>query len=285
MTEKKKYLRRAIHDKQNPYLMVKRTTAQDKRLSYEARGMLVYILSQRDDWRVQPNELMIEGCGRDKVYRILKELMKLGYVEHEKSFDNQHKIIWGDYIVHEYPQTENPDTENQEMDLGEKPFPENPDTEKPHSNKYPKKKPVSKDNTLRFPDSHSKWQWKHIEAYALEHPTLDTLACCDNTPMVKNLPTLAVARDCVELFVDLNRNGVVPHQYIGLCETAEKDTSTAKYNIFRRMIYALPNWLKTAKVMPPPKVEVPLAEKPLNELSSYEIQLRMRQGMEWDGKS
>lgn len=136
MTEKRKLLRRAIHDKQNPYLMVKRTTAQDRKLSYEALGMLVYVLSQRDDWCIQPNELVTEGCGRDKVYRILKELMKNKYIEHEKSFDTQHKIVWGDYIVHEYPITQNPDTENQEVDLGEKPFTENPDTENTHSNKY-----------------------------------------------------------------------------------------------------------------------------------------------------
>ena len=80
MTEKKKFFRRAIHNKQNPYLMVKRDTVQNQNLSYEARGMLVYILSQPDDWRVQPSELITPLCGRDKVYRILKELIEAKYI-------------------------------------------------------------------------------------------------------------------------------------------------------------------------------------------------------------
>lgn len=140
MATRKKFIRRAIHSKENPYLMVKRTTVQDDNLSYEARGMLTYILSQPDNWRVQPAELVNKSCGRDKVYRILKELIEARYIEHEKTFNEHHRIIWGDYVVHETPYPENPDmksyTDNQEMKSGRKPLPEIPDTENPDSIKY-----------------------------------------------------------------------------------------------------------------------------------------------------
>lgn len=179
MTEKKKYIRRAVHDKQNPYLLIRRATAQDKQLSYEARGLLIYILSQREDWRVQPSELVIEGCGRDKVYRILKELIQAHYIQHEKSFDAQHKIVWGDYLVNEYPVSENPDTENQDMDLRGKPFPENPDTENTDSNKYSedKKNKVStrrREKVSKSTSDISKWGVHQLNSYFEEHTALLT---------------------------------------------------------------------------------------------------------------
>lgn len=126
MTDKKKYIRRADHSKENPYVMVRRQTLQDSNLSYEARGMLAFILSQPDHWRVEPSELINEHCGRDKVYRILKELIEAHYIEHERSQDKSGKIRWGDYVVHETPY---------------KPFPEKPYTVKPDT-----AKPDSKDS-------------------------------------------------------------------------------------------------------------------------------------------
>lgn len=60
---------------------------EDKRLSWEARGLLVYLLSKKDDWVVQIKDLINQtrGClgvrsGRDKVYKLLKELRCAGYL-------------------------------------------------------------------------------------------------------------------------------------------------------------------------------------------------------------
>lgn len=145
------------------------------------------------------------------------------------------------------------------------------------NNHQDKKEPRKR--VLSYPDTYAKWQWKHIEQYASEHITIDTLACCDDAPKVKNLPTLAVARDCVELFEDLNRNGVVPHQYMSLMKAALADGSTAKYSVFRRMIYALPNWLKSAKTMVKPAEDKP---KPAHELSSYELQKMQHEGADFE---
>lgn len=71
--------------------------------------MLAYLLSKPVDWIVQPKDLQQEGCGRDKVYRILKELEEHHYLARE--FIREKGVVKGiEYIVHEEPFPENPDT-------------------------------------------------------------------------------------------------------------------------------------------------------------------------------
>ncbi len=127
---------RAQHGKETPYFSTARSTAKDKTLSYEARGMLWYLLAQPDDWEVQVNDLKISGkAGRDKVYTILKELKAAGHLSREKIRRDDGTWEWSAYRVYEIPCPENPDTapplpENPDVVTGE-PFPENPDTVKP----------------------------------------------------------------------------------------------------------------------------------------------------------
>lgn len=78
MTSEKR-IHRAKHDTENPYYIASRDTAQDKLISYDALGMLNYILSKPDDWVVQPSDLEREKCKRGKVYSILKVLIGLLY--------------------------------------------------------------------------------------------------------------------------------------------------------------------------------------------------------------
>lgn len=132
---KKTFIRRADHGKENPYFLFLRDTAQDRELSYEARGVLGYILSKPDTWKVQPSDLITPKCGRDKVYRILKELREARYIEREQSFDAKHRIVWGDYIVYEQPCSGNPDAGKPEMEHGEYPLPGNPDAAFPYREK------------------------------------------------------------------------------------------------------------------------------------------------------
>ena len=95
---KPKWIIRASHHEQAYFLMA-RTTAQDSNLSWAARGMLVYLLSKPDDWRVNIKDLQ-QGCGRDKVYNLLDELIKARYVARSKT-----QVI--DYYVYEVPLPEN----------------------------------------------------------------------------------------------------------------------------------------------------------------------------------
>jgi len=124
-----------------PGFSMPRTTAQDGkrspgRLSFEARGILAYLLSKPDDWEIQRADLMAEGgIGRDKVNSILKELREAGYLVTEIQRDDEGKITGTVYRLYE---SANRSTEK--ASYGDAPFTENPQsgnrsTEKPADGK------------------------------------------------------------------------------------------------------------------------------------------------------
>ncbi len=72
-------VRRNRHE--DPYLIIDLTTVQDARLSWEARGLLVYLLSLPVDWVVRVSHLQRQGvAGRDALHRMFRELQGFGYV-------------------------------------------------------------------------------------------------------------------------------------------------------------------------------------------------------------
>ena len=106
----------AIHDAAHPYVVVSQKLAQDERMSFEARGVGLYLLSKPNDWQIQVRDLMREGkCGKERVLRILQELERFGYViwsanSRRVQLPNG-KIFWLDAIFYESgdaPYTENP---------------------------------------------------------------------------------------------------------------------------------------------------------------------------------
>lgn len=113
-------IRRAKRDKEHPYFQMRRATAQDHALTPEALGVLTEILSRPDDWSVNVSQLTKrEGLGRDKAYRILNELIGLGYVQRLTHRDEQGRVSSTEYVVYEEPQQV------------EHPLPENPYPVKP----------------------------------------------------------------------------------------------------------------------------------------------------------
>jgi len=104
--------------------MMLRETAQDRNLSYEARGMLAYILSRPDDWHVQVADLIIQAdggkttkAGKSKVYSILDELAEHSYIVKPKRYqDDKGQWVWTPYEVYERPYTDLPDMVKPETD-------------------------------------------------------------------------------------------------------------------------------------------------------------------------
>lgn len=113
-------INRAPRDSQNPYFMQRRATAQDERLSYEARGVLSYLLSKPGDWQIRVGDLQTEHCGRDKVYRILRELKQCGYLVGGEKY-SLGGGRWGTtgYELYEAPVTEKPNSVQPNSDLQE----------------------------------------------------------------------------------------------------------------------------------------------------------------------
>lgn len=106
---------RAQRSDDNPYFLCRRDTAQDDSLSWEALGVLTYLLSKPDDWEIKVSDL-IKRSGKTKVYRILKELIKARYLKPRTKYrDEANHWQWTPYILHESPYPRNQDTGNGEI--------------------------------------------------------------------------------------------------------------------------------------------------------------------------
>lgn len=107
---------RAPHGTDRPYFCMARAAAQDENLSFEARGVISYLLSKPDNWQILPSDLMKEGhIGRDQTYRILNELKSAGYLLFQRIHTAKGVFIGVEYRLFEVPQ----------------PLPEKPDAGKP----------------------------------------------------------------------------------------------------------------------------------------------------------
>ena len=87
------------------FVTINTRSMQDARLSWEARGVLAYLLSKPAEWIVRQSDLQAQGkCGKDRVQRIINELRDLGYVTHTRERDPRTGRLGGQTItVHETP--------------------------------------------------------------------------------------------------------------------------------------------------------------------------------------
>lgn len=125
-----------VSKKENPYVTLDKFFLHDERLSWKAKGLLSYLLSKPDNWKIYVSDLVKRATdGRDSVYAGLKELEQAGYL---KRIRKHNELGWFDgyeYVIYERPQEETlladynrPDPEKPET---VQPNPENPDTGEP----------------------------------------------------------------------------------------------------------------------------------------------------------
>lgn len=128
-------IRRSPRPKSNFYQLDK-SISEDTRLSWSARGLLIYLLGKPDNWVVSVSHLTrqtiqaAKRSGRDAVYAILSELETTGYLQRQPLRSKGGAFSGVEYTVSEiavslssksYPDT--PDTPC--------PYPANPDTANP----------------------------------------------------------------------------------------------------------------------------------------------------------
>ena len=76
------------------FALVDKNFINDKRLSYKAKGILVYILSKPDDWKVVIRDLINNAAdGKASIYAGLKELERYGYYVKEPVRDEDGRRI------------------------------------------------------------------------------------------------------------------------------------------------------------------------------------------------
>lgn len=101
------------------FVRIDNNTIRDERLSWKARGLLAYLLSLPDDWRVSIRDLANRGPdGKDSVQTGLAELERTGYLTRQR-FRKDDGTFGHDSVVHETPCPDSPDADD--------PGPETPD--------------------------------------------------------------------------------------------------------------------------------------------------------------
>ncbi|PPA80987.1 hypothetical protein C4A75_23970 [Brevibacillus laterosporus] len=104
--------------RESPFVQIDKIPINDERLSWKAKGLLVYLISKPDDWTIIISDLVNKAKdGRDSVYAGLKELEQTGYLSRVRERDSNGKFLPMEYRIYETPQI----TEIE-------PLPENPDT-------------------------------------------------------------------------------------------------------------------------------------------------------------
>lgn len=142
------------------YAVIPNAALQDKSLSYEATGLLAMMLSLPDDWEIHKSWLQEQKqkCGRDKLTRMMAELVEAGYVRKQVKQGDAGKFDGVDWLVFPTAQLKNRTTE--------KPSDGKPDTTKEtdlqskHNYKHmvhpADKPPVKKDYAEEF-----EWIWSN----------------------------------------------------------------------------------------------------------------------------
>ena len=75
--------------------IVPNSVVNDSRLTWEARGMLVYLLGNSANGTIRIGDLIHQApCGRDKTRRILEELEKAGYIRRTRKRNEDGTLGW-----------------------------------------------------------------------------------------------------------------------------------------------------------------------------------------------
>jgi hypothetical protein len=108
---------RCPHDKKNPYAQINREILTDPYLSWAAKGLLVYLLSLPDNWKIQVIHLSKickkRGGKEDTIYSLLNELIEEGYCYRSQPLNEKKQFKDVDYVISEFkkclPHREVPD--------------------------------------------------------------------------------------------------------------------------------------------------------------------------------
>jgi hypothetical protein len=93
---------RISKDKNNPYVILNKHFLQDVRLSWKAKGLMAYLLSLPDDWKVYEEEVSKHSTDGIKALKSgVKELLACGYLDRSKCRNQQGQYVGWEYVLHE----------------------------------------------------------------------------------------------------------------------------------------------------------------------------------------
>lgn len=75
------YIERSPHDRENPYSQINNALIRDNSISYQCRGFLIHLLSNKKDWKISVVAIAYEqGMSKKAVYKIITEAIEAGYI-------------------------------------------------------------------------------------------------------------------------------------------------------------------------------------------------------------
>lgn len=87
------------------FVQIPNATARDNRLSLEARGALMDILSRPSDWRIELEVLRVEwSIGRDKLQKLMAEWRRAGYARLDLVRGERGHITGSEYVISSRPE-------------------------------------------------------------------------------------------------------------------------------------------------------------------------------------
>ena len=96
---------RVKKNRKNPYLVMNKTSLEDKRLSNKAKGLLSCLLSKPDNWYI--NYRNLSTLSTDSIFSVtssIKELVKIGYITRTLIRKSNGQFNFYNYTVYEKPQ-------------------------------------------------------------------------------------------------------------------------------------------------------------------------------------
>jgi hypothetical protein len=126
-----------VRKKQNNFVFLDKGFLQDTSLSLKAKGLLAYLLSLPDPWKIYLKELQAHHTdGRESIQSGIKELIKHRYVVRDTLRVQGGQFGGNNYLVYEVKQKETSDETRQEVAFQPQtgfPYTDNPDPVKPHT--------------------------------------------------------------------------------------------------------------------------------------------------------
>ena len=92
--------------KEHPYVQIDKRVFEDTRLSWRAKGIMGYLLSKPDGWKVNIKDIWNHGKeGRNAVQDCMSELKEFGYADLIVVQDEKGVFVGKEWVVSEEPKT------------------------------------------------------------------------------------------------------------------------------------------------------------------------------------
>lgn len=188
--------------KEDNYVVIDKTTLNNRELSWKAKGLHSYLMGLPDNWKVQEADLVKRSKdGKESTRSAIKELADAGYIKRVAVREKGKFKSW-EFVVYELPTFDPPPSEEPEQD--EPPADEGqnepdagnpkvvpPDTEKPDT-----EKPVAEKPKVEKPD--------------LENPPLLSIEGTKKPKLLKEVVVDAGAEDALTKLINFYKANIEP---------------------------------------------------------------------------